>query len=231
VIAITSFSPKGYEVYGKKFLESAVSNWPTRIIAYVDEIPDFVHEKVEYKLLSELPNLTAFLAYCDTNPVFSGRLIGGYNFNYDARKFAFKVFAQFDALTRHEGMIFWLDADMVFNKPVPESFLVDVFNEKTIAILIRDGLHAESGFVGFNTKGIGFDHFLDTYRAIYRTGKLFALPQWIDGAAIQRAVIDSAVPYNNLSSDFPKHGINVMPHSILGEYIQHNKGNRKHKAA
>jgi hypothetical protein len=232
VIGITSFSPKGYEIYGRKFLESAVENWPCQLLVYYEEKPDFKHSKVSYKPLNEVYGLSAFLEYCDRNPVFSGRITGGYNFNYDAAKFCRKVFAQFDILRDYTGRVFWLDADMVFKKPMSEEFLTDdIFQDKTLALLMREGLHAESGFVGFDTRRGDFDVFLKTYIDIYRKGQLFGMRYWIDGHAIQEAVKLSGVSVNNLSADFPKNGINVMPHSLLGDYLHHNKGNRKFQAA
>jgi hypothetical protein len=238
MIGITSFSPKGYEVYGKKFLESAVECWPGDLHVYVDEIPDYRHDKITYKLLSELSNLQAFLAYCDRNPVFCGNTAYGYEFKRDARRFSFKVFAQLDVLNHYSGKIFWLDADMVFKKPVPLEFLVDTLDGKTVCLLIREGLHAETGFVGFDTNGIGFDHFLDTYTDIYRRGKIFKEPYWIDGHAMQIAVKESGVPHNNLSSFFripndrkmTMDDLDVMSKTILGEYLIHNKGKKKFAA-
>ena len=227
MIAVTSFSPKGYEVYGKKFLESAVKHWPTEILVYYEDKPDFEHEKIVYKPLLEVYGLKAFLTYCDTNPAFQGRVGGGYSFNYDAAKFARKAFSQFDALQHNTGKIFWLDADCIVKKDVPIQFLKDIFDGKTLALLQRPDLYTESGFVGFDTHGSCFDYFLKNYIDVYRRGILFKLPGWHDCWALDYAVKESLVPVNNLSVDYPQCGINVMPHSILGEFLVHNKGQRK----
>lgn len=229
MIAVTSFSAKGYEVYGKKFLESAVQYFPGSILVYYEEKPDFEHDKIIYKPLFDVHGIKAFLEYCDRNPVFHGRVNGSYDYNYNAYKFSKKVFAQFDALQHYAGKIFWFDADCVLQKQIPVQFLEDVFEGKTLAVLWREGLYTETGFVGFDTHGSCFDYFLKNYIDVYRKGILFSLPGWHDCWALDHAVKESLVPYNNLSPDYPKKGINVMPHSILGEYVIHNKGNRKYK--
>lgn len=228
MIAVTSFSPKGYEVYGRKFLESAVEHWPSEILVYYEEIPDFRHPKVTYANLAEVHGLNAFLQYCDTNPVFQGR-VHGYNYNYDAAKFARKAFAQFDALQSHTGKVFWLDADIVLKKPVNAEFLDDLFENRTMCALQRPGLYTESGFLGFDTDRTDFAPFLRQYIDVYRKGKLFQLRGWHDCYALDYAIEESGVSVNDLSRDYPKCGINVMPGSVLGEYMTHNKGNRKYQ--
>lgn len=227
MIAITSFSPKGYEVYGKKFLESAADYWPTKIVAYVEE-PMQDDDQVSYKLLSEVYGLSAFLEYCNSNPVFRGCVGQGYNYNFDAAKFANKAFAQFDA-QKYTGKVFWLDADLVFKKPVTTEFLEDLFDNHTICALQRPGMYTESGFLGFDTDRGDFKTFLTEYINVYRKGKLFQLRGWHDCYALDYAIERSGVLVKNLSPDFPKNGINVMPHSVLGEYVIHNKGDRKYK--
>lgn len=238
MIAITSFSPQGFEIYGKKFLESAVNHWPTDIIVYTEDNLDFKHPKVSEVDLFSVYGLESFLHYCDLNPIFKGQTSKGYNFNYDCAKFARKAFAQFDALQKNQGKVFWLDADMVFKKDVPEEFLTNVFEDKTIAALFRKGLHAETGFVGFDTDKPDFKRFLDTYINLYRRGTLFKERYWIDGHAFQKSVFDSGVSYKNLS-DFwkpddtwkPNAAIawDVLAKSVLSEYIVHNKGIRKYE--
>jgi hypothetical protein len=231
VIAITSFSPRGFELYGRKFLDSAVENWPTDILVYYEEKPDYDHPKVKWTPLMEVYGLNAFLEYCKANPIFEGRTPQGYNFNLDAAKFARKAFAQFDALQKLTGRVFWLDADMTFKKPVPTDFLNDVFDNRTIALLMREGLHAESGFVGFDTERDDFAHFLKTYIDIYRRGHLFKMRYWIDGHAIQEAVLKSGVSFRNLTAKWPDPTWAVLDHSTLGEYITHHKGRRKYDNA
>lgn len=227
MIAVTSFSPKGYELYGKKFLDSAADYWPTKIIAYVEEEMTDT-EQVTYKLLSEVNGHDAFGQYCETNPVFCGRVGTGYNYNYDAKKFSHKAFAQFDALTNRTGKVFWLDADIVFKKEVKAEFLTDLFDNHTICALQRPGFYTECGFLGFDTERDDFQPFLSEYINVYRKGLLFQLKGWHDCYAFDYAVEKSGVSVKNLTEK--NAGVlNVLPYSVLGEYMVHNKGDRKNK--
>lgn len=228
MIAITSFSQKGYETYGRKFLESAVNHFPGPIIVYYEEKPDFDHVKIAYKPLYDIFGLKAFLQYCDANPIFHGQTGSGYSYNYNAYTFAKKAFAQFDALQHYNGKIFWIDADCVIQKDIPEDFLEGLFDGNSLVLLQRDGLYTETGFVGFDNDKPVMQEFLKIYTDIYRKGILFTLRGWHDCYALDKAVELSGVSVKNLSPDFPEHGINVMPHSVLAPYLIHNKGNRKH---
>ena len=236
MIAITSFSQKGYETYGKKFLDSAVKHFPGQIIVYYEEKPDFEHEKVIYKPLYDIFGLNAFLQYCDANPIFHGQTGSGYSYNYNAYTFAKKAFSQFDALQHYNGKIFWIDADCVIQKDIPKDFLEGLFNftvfddqySSSIVAMQRDGLYTETGFVGFDNDKPVMQEFLKIYMNVYRKGILFTLRGWHDCYALDKAIEQSGVSVKNLSPDFPEHGINVMPHTVLGPYIVHNKGNRKH---
>jgi len=228
MIAVTSFSQKGYEVYGKKFLESAIKYWPTDIFVYYEDLPDLVDDKIIYKPLND-PRLYAFLSYCEKNPVFSGVTGAGYNFNYDAMRFSKKAFAQFMVLETHSGKVIWLDADIVINKKMTEDFIESVFDKQTLCAFQRPGLYTESGFLGFDTTREDFKPFLEAYLNAYKKGIIFSLPGWHDCYAVDYAIAKSGVSVKNLSPDYPKNGINVIPHSEIGTYLVHNKGKRKYE--
>jgi len=228
VIALTSFSSQGFEVYGKKFLESAIKYWPTEILVYTEADLPLFHEKVKERDLMNVNGIESFLHYLDLNPIFKGQTQKGYNYNYDIHKFCKKSFAQLDALQSYKGKVFWLDADIVFTRPVTKEFLENVFHGKTLTCLQREGFYTETGFVGFDTEGEKFDTFLNDYENVYRKGRIFNLKQWHDCAAFDEAVRLSQVPVHNLSSFYkPGSDLHVFPKSELGPYLTHNKGNRK----
>lgn len=233
MIAVTTFSKDGYELYGKRLLESS-HHWPTPIVCYVETDIEDEYESVTYKPLFDVYGLKPFITYCE-HPKFRGQTPNGYDYNRDAVKFCYKVFAQFDVLQTYKGKVFWLDGDTEFKKDVPESFLTDLFQGKPLVYLGREGFHTESGFLGFDTEHEDFPRFLTAYIDCYRRGILFSLPRWHDCEAFDWARTVSEVDGNNLSSFFhAKPGgvtsdeLNVFPKTVLGEYMKHNKGNRKY---
>lgn len=235
MLGITTFSPKGYNLYGKLLLESVIENWPGTLVCYVDEIPDLKHAKIVYKLLRNVHGHDQFIKYCSQNPVFSGRIEGGYSYTFDAVKFCHKVFAQIDALKKSYSTVdpistklFWIDGDCLLKKQIEQSFLESIFDGHTLAILSRPGFYTESGFIGFDTEGEKFKEFLDWYTKIYQKGLLFTLPGWHDCYALDHAINQSQVPYKDLVGNW-KFGdkLEVIEDTVLGEYITHNKGGKK----
>lgn len=231
MLAVTTFSQKGYDLYGKKLLESLIENWPGFVVVYVDEVPEMRNTKIVYRMLSEVFGHDQFIKYCDRDPIFRGKIQGGYSYTYDAVKFCHKVFAQFDALQNHKGKVFWIDGDCVLKKTVAEEFMNSIFDGHTLAILSRPGFYTESGFIGFDTQGEKFKEFLDAYINMYRKGLLFTLPGWHDCYALDAAINQSQVPYKDLVGNW-KFGdkLEVIENTVLGEYLVHNKGGKKFAA-
>lgn len=229
MILVTSFSPKGYEAYGKEMLETAVGYFPGDVIAYYDEKPAEFVEFVEFRDITKTYGFGPFMSYMDRSPLYSGNTPAGYNYNYDAKKFSKKVFAQLDVLKPEIGKVFWFDADTVIQKPITEEMLISLFNNKALSFVGRDGFHTETGFIGFDTDKHDFPKFLEKYTECYRKGKLFTLPRWHDCEAFDWARRESGVSGNNLSSNW-KMGddLDVLPTTILSSFMVHMKGNRKY---
>jgi hypothetical protein len=232
MIGITSFSQEGYEVCGRKMLQSVIDCWPGKIIAYHEGvIPDLQHDKIEYRNLFDLGNIVSFLSFIKHDPRARGLINGQYDYNFDCWKFCRKVFAQHDVLKDKPGKVFWLDADVVFKKPIPKEFLDDLFKGSTLIYLGRNGFYSETGVIGFDTEADGFDKFLEAYINVYRTGQIFKLRRWHDCEAFDFAREMSQVRAENLSAFYPERisALHVLPHTVLNEYMSHNKGNRKYR--
>lgn len=225
MIGITSFSKEGYSRYGKKFLES-IDNWPGEIIAYLEEDIDFDHPKLIKKDLLSIPELKTFLNYIDGKPEPRGYVNGVYDYNFDLWKFCRKMFAQFDAFNE-KGKVFWIDADCILKAPLPEKFLKNLFEGEALCFLGREGFYTECGFVGFDLNHPDFEEFKNRYIATLQRGIVFTLKGWHDCYCFDWARDGKG---KNLTDDWrmgdPLH---VFPNSVLGEYIVHNKGNRKDK--
>lgn len=228
---VTCFHKKGYEKYGKKMLESAVEFFDGDIVAYSEDFddwtPDLRHEKIGYRPLQEVYGYEAFQGYCERANIFKGQTPFGYDYNHDAAKFSKKVFAQFDAFTLEPGKVIWVDSDSVIQKETR----FDFFDGNAVFHLGREGFHTESGVVGFDTEHADFEAFKNKYTEVYRKGLIFTLPRWHDCAAIDWAIKESGIPVKNLSPHWkPSDDLDVLPTTVLGEYIKHYKGNQKWKS-
>lgn len=238
MIAVTTFSRTGYETYAKEMLESAVENWPTKLIVYTEYPIDFRHEKIEERNFFDIPHTQNFYQYLKATPLTHGMTPKGYNYNYDAWKFTRKVFAQYDVLKDYDGKVFWLDADVRFKKPVPVEFLDGLFEGNPLAFLGRKGFYTETGFIGFDTQRPRFHDFLDKYIGCLRHGIVFTLPRWHDCEVFDWARNQTGIEERNLSPFFeiPENKrmsleeLDVFKRSVLGEYMDHLKGGRKNAA-
>lgn len=234
-IAVTTFSASSYDLYAKRMLESCV-NWPSKIIAYVEsdvELPEWI-EKRSFFGIEGVMNFYQNIKHV---PACHGRTRDGYNYNFDVWKFSRKMFAQWDVLKNHQGKVFWLDADIIVEKPVTEDFLVSLFDNQGLCFLEREGLYTETGFVGFDTEDGKFKDFLRYYMGFLRHGWFMRHPRWHDCEAFDFARRNSGISGNNLSPFFriPKdrqmslEDLDVFSKSVLGEYLTHHKGGRKRK--
>lgn len=225
MIAVTSFHPQGYIDYGKTCLETLSKHWPGRIIAYV-EAPTPEIERVEYRQFHLIDGWGAWLERAAKHAGSNGQSHSGYDYRYDALKFCRKVFAQNDVF--HLGQfVWWIDADCIIRKPIPEEFLESLLDKWALAYMGRKGLSAytETGVIGFNTKHKDFQKFRENYLPWITSGRIFSqLKGWHDCIAFDHA--RQGVSGNDLTPGGKDIG-NVIGESVLGPYIAHLKGPRK----
>jgi hypothetical protein len=240
IIGVTSFSQTIYDRYGWKLLESAKKYWPYSLVIYQEGDKALKAPKIqpsyrdfEFRNLFEIPGIVPFLQNIQHIPLAHGKTGNGYNYNFDAWKFSRKAFCQWDAFLSHpDAKVFWLDADIRFKSEVPESFLIDLFEDEPLAFLGREGFYTETGFLGFN--GNKAEPFIEKYRECYQKGILFTLPRWHDCQAFDWARKALDIREKNLSPFFvndPKgntlEALNVFSKSVLAEFMTHEKGPQK----
>ena len=228
--AVTTFSKQNYDDYARKLLESA-KLWPDTLIAYVEE-PLKDYENVEYRDFwgIELPGKVKIADYL--KEIKKMGLDGGdpYDYNKDVYKFCRKVFVQYDFLKNLKERAFWLDADIQIKKPIQIDFLNSLFDGWPICYLGRNGFYSECSFVGFDMSKKEMVQFLADYTSLFTTGVITNLKWWHDCAAFDFARQKHSYFGSNLSKFYePGRGLHVFPDSVLGEYMTHNKGQRKYR--
>ena len=229
MIAVTCFGPDGYELYGRKCLQTLDANFPGRVIAYYEEKPIDAPSSVELRDFFEIPNAKRFLERIKSVANSDGQTPSGFDFRYNANIYCRKVFAQ-DAVFDEDEFVFWIDADSVVFRHIPEDFLLDLVKDVPFAYLGRENAlgaqaYTETGFLGFNTKHPDFAKFRANYLPYFTTGRIFSqLKGWHDCIAFDHA--RQGIKGNNLTPD--GRGMNhVLLHSVLAKYIDHLKGARK----
>lgn len=229
--ACTSFNREGYELYGRKFLTSFVKYWDIPLVVwYEGEKPDIVHDNIEYYNLLSEPEVDGFIKENDLPACHGviGRKEGGIvtNYRFQSVKFGKKVLALTKFPTNVDWWI-WIDADVVTKKKVTKAFLETVCqNNSLISYLGRkDWDHSECGFVCYRTGHPVVRTFLSKLRDTYLSGDVYAMREWHDSYVfdcLRKQFSEWEWAFDNISFGVP--GNHVWPETILGEYMEHNKG-------
>lgn len=226
---VTTFSQKGYEQYGKAFLESFVQYWNEKIIVYYEDQPGFEHERIEYRSLFEIKHMTDILAMTSF-PIMQG-IIGENKkaYNRDIHRFCRKIMAQLDA-AKHctERYLIWIDSDVIIQKPLPDNWIEDQFNGNCMIYMDRNQVHGCSSFVGWDLKHEQSPLFWQAYWWWLSFGAFLQLPEWHDIAILEKVRDDMNISYTNLAENInlPPGLFNVFDAVFDGIAI-HNKGKMK----
>ena len=170
------------------------------------------------KLLHDVPGWKSF--YEDTKHIKPETYL------FDANRFCHKVYAQLDAFESGFRYVVWLDGDVVVKKPFGEDFLIGLLDGEMCAFLGRKESYTETGFIVFDTQHPDFPEFKKRYREWYDKRYLFLLPYWIDCLAFDASKFE--LSQKNLTPD-ARGMMDVFSQSLLAEYMDHDKGLRKHR--
>ena len=223
----TSFSPKQYEVYGKRFLDTYREHCdkPLTVFHEGQALPDWLSAKD----LRADPDLVEFFRVWGGKLFAHGQINGTVNYRFQALKFAKKVFAY----TNHpklgpEDWWVWIDADVEFFAPLTDEWWAKACPAGfTGSFIGRKTWHPECGFMGFSHHGA---EVLKQIRDIYTSGLLFGLPEWHDSYAfgvVQRAWdLRGRSRFFDLAQNVEEKGDvpHPWPDTVLGEVCRHNKG-------
>jgi len=210
--AITSWSPEGYEVYGKRFLET----W----LEFVD-IPLTVY--VEDKSVLEVPtkNLWAIPGCVE----FVREATATEDYRMNARKFARKAFAQMDAF-KDGGTVLWFDADVVFSDKLTKEYVNHRLGPY-ISYMARESFYPCSSFVAWNTDPPDHKKFVEEYERLYIGRGLYREKEWHDAYILDVAIQRTKVDAKNLCKDMPQAVRSANVFDMVFPMGHHKKGPRK----
>lgn len=218
---VTTFSPKGYEVYGSHMIETFAAFWPDDVklhVYYEGDKPSDASDRAEWHCLDYDRDRERFMAeHSDLNPK---------DYRQCPVRYSHKVFAMTGA-PRETDHLIWLDSDCETFAPVKPLHLNEICAGlgKVGSYLGRPyARHSETGFLSFRMNNSG-DDFLDEFRRVYTSGELFELPELHDCMAfdfLRRRYERSGHRFSNICKG--AHGLRVFEQSPLKNFIQHHKG-------
>jgi len=222
---VTSFHDQGYDLYGKKFLESFIEHFDIPLTVYYEIERDFpIDDRITYKRLFDLERLTHYLSREKIQAIS-----GINNWKFNLFKFCRKAFIQAEEM-KHEPF-FWIDADVVIDRK-PDIDLDDLLGDSLVAYMARVGYHPCTSLVGFNTRHKDIDELYEKYLEFYESDELMKLDEWHDayvfGQFIRNKQFDDV---KDLCVGIARNdkGFAANVFNLVLPFAHHNKGNLKYE--
>jgi len=201
---ITTFSKQGYDVYGKRWINSVIKFWPTdtKVVIYTD-----------FDLLAPADNFTIkqFDTEFPNHAVFKEQVTSKFSDNDKAVnignktiKFSYKGFViSKELLSATSGYLVWLDGDAETINNISTSTLDSLVDNTFLACQQEKNFkHVESGVLVFNASLKMTQEFAAEINDYYFNGKLFNLKKPYDGYVIADILKNNKYIYNNLNKEF-----------------------------
>lgn len=229
---VTSMSRPYYDKIGKVMLDSYVNMWPedVKLRIYTEDGLVLPHHPkyTVYDLYRHEPALEEFVDRNKDRPDQQNPK----ELHLGAVRFSYKTFSIINACTNaNTDYIIWLDADTFTHTKITQEFLESLTKPNTYASYLgRENNYSECGFVVYNIKH-GFNtFFMNKWKELYITDSVFNLPQWHDSYVfdvLRKHFEKEGMMTNNNLTPWGKDYDHVFINSVLGEYMDHMKGDRK----
>lgn len=203
ILFFTTFNRNGYELYGKKWIESfsALANYYNKFqakIFYEGFIPKEAH-----------PNIT-WVNYEDVithHPDWKKDYLSKTQHSNYVRtmtvRFSHKAFVIQHILdTESHDYLIWVDGDCVFKNAVYEDFPKTLLGDKFLACQVehnQDLNHVESGLLIFKNKHQSTKKFNEEFKKWYKVENILPMGQPYDGFLVFKSLLTSGVDYINLN--------------------------------
>jgi len=246
---VTTFHESGYIQYGKRMIETFLTNWPTEVQLYIYaedcNVVETAPNLIVYDLHTESPELVAFKEKWRGVPKAIGQepkgppgrngKQPGIGFKWDAIRFAHKVYSIFHVAKNTDAdILLWMDADMVCHSPITVEKLNQLCpSDYDLAFLGRGHKYSECGLYAMNLRSANTRTFLDIFQAMYDDAEhgIFTLNEWHDSYVFDevRNIVHHISAIKEL--DWAKGLIKGEGHPLInsewGAYLDHLKGSRK----
>ena len=257
ITTLTTFHKPGLDLYGQRFIDSFAKNVDKKIklLVYAENCTPVNPDNNQITIIdaTELTKLNQFKSRWGNVPTANGKCPWpekrprDYHkeFKWDAVRFANKVYAVFDAVTRTDNQwTVWIDADTFVHSPISyEQFENLLPNDKWITFVGRgkgSQTWPECGFYGLNTHNETCKRFLSEFERMYEDADngIFKLEEWHDSFVFGK-ILNQLTPIDKNFYDYSTGiynktaktggGGHPLINSVLGNYFDHMKGARKTK--
>jgi len=240
--AVTTFNLAKH-TFGIEMINSFFANWPdeVKLTAYIENAGAIDDELVKNKIVikefhENIPEYRLFLKKFKEKEKYTD------DFRFNVFRFAHKVYAISKALKNVKTKyLIWLDSDIKTHKKIPISFLHSLVDDtRYLSYLGRENIsikhlnYSECGFLIFNTEHFIHSQFWKDMMEMYDGGKLFQEKEWHDSYIFDVVRINLENTANIKNINISNMGLvdiksedHVFVASVLGQFMDHKKGNRK----
>ena len=229
---VTSMSESYYDKIGSVMLESFLDRWPEDIKLRIYTEDDLcLQASPRYKVYDLYESERAaqeFVARNKNRPDQQNPK----ELHMGAVRFSYKTFSIINAcMSTNADYMIWLDADTFTHTDITHEFLDSLVDDsKYLTYLGRDNNYSECGFVIYNINHRVNQNFMVSWKKLYTSDTVFELDQWHDSFVfdtLRKSFEQFQGIQNNNLSPWGKNYDHVFINSVLGEYMDHMKGNRK----
>lgn len=223
---VTTFSDRGYEEYGRHFVESCKKFLSPNITVYfyvdnvdIDQRSNFVIRQLE----PSMPELTEFKKR--NNHRVPGKFL------YDAVRFSHKSYCIYHAANNSDvDLLYWLDSDTEIYDTINENYLKKFLPDGCFTSYLGRPDYSETGFLAFDLRHEYAREYFDLFKWYYDSDEIYKLKGQLDchvyDAARVRLELEGKIKNHNLSPvGVTKHHFN----NVFDGYMIHYKGDRKEK--
>lgn len=258
ITLVTTFHSEVLGVYGQKFIDSFAKHVDKRIklLVYAENCKPYNPDPTRIEIfdqITELPKLVKFKEKWKSIPKANGippdeiklkRPKDHHKaFKWDAVRFSNKVYAVFDAVTKSQDWLVWIDADSYIHSDWSYEDFSNLLPYQSWITYVGRGKGSqtwpECGFYGLNLHDPVCQEFLKNFENMYEDAEngIFKLDEWHDsyvfGTILEKMkkrspnVLDySAEIYLNNTAKTGGGG-HPLINSKLGRWMDHMKGDRK----
>lgn len=238
IAVVTTFPNHAWDIYAKNMLESFVANWPAEVSLMVQLDDDLLAQQVD-KILRPTDGMV--VGQEADHKAFIERNKGKddpQDYRKQAVRFCHKVFAikrALDAIIAHRDAnvpnkepgpryLVWLDADVVTTRKITLDEIKECLPKEGDAVAYlgrKDWPHSECGWLAFDLDNGNSEAIINKVIRLYNSDEVFKFEQWHDSWVWDYAMCGTCES-TNLTKDKP--GMDVWPHSPMGNWSTHHKG-------
>jgi len=252
---VTTFHKAGYDLYGKRMIQTFLENWPSSVNLYVFAENCCVDEQAPnlkvFNLHQASPELVRFKEKwrdapkangdVSNDPIRSRRKDSGKGFKWNAIRFAHKVYSIFACANMCDSeWLMWMDADTICHSPINEENLKYMLpNNQDLCYLGRRGKYSECGLYAMKLSSPATLNFLKEFQRVYDQAEqgIFQMAEWHDSFVFDE--VKKTIPglkqhdwAANLHDLRPRPGMSTgeghpLINSQWGAWLDHLKGGRK----